>query len=102
MAVIIFPVGNVTVRGIIVYTIAGSFAANLRLTNDHVASVSSIASTSNEYIQINIRGHVAVVCYQVMACQPFPLTFYLLAASVFLLLLVVHAHITELRSLITR
>ena len=47
MAVIIFPVGNVTIRGVIVYTIAGSFAANLWLTNDHVAPVSSIAGTAS-------------------------------------------------------
>ena len=37
-----------------------------------------------------------------MACQPFPLTFCPPAASVSLLLLIVHAHITELRSFITR
>ena len=47
MAVIVFPVGNITVRGVVVYTIAGSFAANLWLTNDHIAPVSSIAGTVN-------------------------------------------------------
>ena len=29
VAIIVFPIGNVTVRGIMVYTIAGSFATNL-------------------------------------------------------------------------
>ena len=47
MAVIIFPVGKVTVRGVAVYTIAGSFAANLWLMNDCIAPVSSIAGTAN-------------------------------------------------------
>ena len=47
MAVIVFPVGNVTIRGVIVYTIAGSFAANLQLTNDWIAPMSSIAGTAN-------------------------------------------------------
>ena len=47
VVVIIFPVGNITVRGIIVFTVAGSYAANLRLTNDHVAPVSSKAGTAN-------------------------------------------------------
>ena len=47
MAVIIFPVGNVTVSGVIVYTIAGSFVTNLWLTSDRVAPVSSIAGASD-------------------------------------------------------
>ena len=47
MAVIVFPVGNITVRGVIVYTIAGSFVANLWLTNDHIAPMSSITGTAN-------------------------------------------------------
>ena len=37
-----------------------------------------------------------------MACQPFPLTLCPPAASVSLLFLIVHAHITELRPFITR
>ena len=45
--VTIFPVGNVTVRGAIVYTVAGNYAANLWLINDHIAPVSSIAGTAN-------------------------------------------------------
>ena len=47
VVVIVFPVGNVTVRGAIVYTVAGSCAANLWLTNDHVAPMSSMAGTAN-------------------------------------------------------
>ena len=47
MAVIVFPVGNITIRGVIVYTIAGSFAANIWLTNDRIAPMSSIAGTAN-------------------------------------------------------
>ena len=47
MAVIVFPVGSVTIRGVMVYTIAGSFVANLWLMNDHVAPMSSIAGTAN-------------------------------------------------------
>ena len=37
VVVIVFPVGNITVRGAIVYTVAGSCAANLWLTNDCIA-----------------------------------------------------------------
>ena len=47
VVVIIFPVGNITVRGVIVYTVAGSCAANLCLTNDFVAPMSSMAGTAN-------------------------------------------------------
>ena len=47
MAVIVFLVGNITIRGGIVYTIAGSFVANLWLTNDRIAPMSSIAGTEN-------------------------------------------------------
>ena len=53
-------------------------------------------------ILINTIGHVAFVCYLRMICQPFLLNLYLLAASVPLLLLCVHAHITKLRSFIIR
>ena len=47
---IIFPVGNVNVRGAVVYPVAGSCAANLRLRNDLVAPVSSMASTANPWV----------------------------------------------------
>ena len=50
VATIVFPVGIVTVRGIVVYAIAFSFAANLQLMNDHVAPVSSIAGTVNLWV----------------------------------------------------
>ena len=99
-----FPVGNVTVSGIMVYTMAGSFAANLWLTNDCIVPVSSISGTVQIHgcILINTIGHVAFVCYLMMVCQPFPLTLDPPAASVSLLLLLVCAHITELHSFITR
>ena len=51
---------------------------------------------------INTIGHVAFVRYLVMDCQLFLLTLCLPAASVSLLFLFVRAHITELRSFITR
>ena len=47
VVVIVFPVGNVTVRGVVVFTVAGSYAANLWLTNDCVAPMSSMAGTAN-------------------------------------------------------
>ena len=48
MATIFFPIGNVIRLGaLVVYMVAGSFTASLRLTNDHVAPVSSIAGTAN-------------------------------------------------------
>ena len=47
VVVIVFPVGNVTIRGAIVYNVAGSCAANLQLTNDCIAPVSSMAGTAN-------------------------------------------------------
>ena len=50
VVVILCPVGNITVSGIMVYTIAGSFAANLQLTNDCIAPVSSITSTVNPWV----------------------------------------------------
>ena len=62
MAIIVFPIGNVTVSGIMVYTIAGSFAANLRLTNDHVAPVSSIAGTANPWVWTDRYNRPHCVC----------------------------------------
>ena len=50
MATIVFPIGNITVRGVMVCIIAGSFAANLQLTNDRVVPVSSIAGTTNPWV----------------------------------------------------
>ena len=47
VVVIVFPVGNITVRGAVVYTVAGSCAANLQLTNDRATPVSSMAGTAN-------------------------------------------------------
>ena len=50
MTIIVFPIGNITVSGIVVYTIAGSFAASLQLMNDCIAPVSSIAGTANPWV----------------------------------------------------
>ena len=48
----VFPIGNVAVRGFMVYMVAGSFSASLLLTNDHVAPVSSIADIVNLWVFI--------------------------------------------------
>ena len=50
VAVIIFPVGKITVSGVVVKAIAGSFATNLQLMNDCVVPVSSIAGTENPWV----------------------------------------------------
>ena len=46
----VFPVGNIMVKGIMGCTVDSSFCASLWLTNDHVASVSTIAGTSNPWV----------------------------------------------------
>ena len=46
----VFPVGNVIVKGIVVCTVAGSFAASLQLTNDRIAPVSNISGTENLWV----------------------------------------------------
>ena len=50
VATIVFPIGNVIVRGIVACMVAGSFAANFQLTNDHIAPVSNIAGTANPWV----------------------------------------------------
>ena len=62
VAVIIFPVGNVTVSGVVVYTLAGSFAANLRLTNDHIVPISSIAGTANPWVYTDKYKRPHCIC----------------------------------------
>ena len=62
MAVIVFLVHSITIRGVVVYTIAGSFAANLWLTNDHVAPVSSIAGTANPWLYTDKYKRPHCVC----------------------------------------
>ena len=47
VATIVVPIGNITIRSIVVYTVANSFAASLQLTNDHVVPVSNIAGIVN-------------------------------------------------------
>ena len=46
----IFPVGNTTVKGVVVYTVAGSFSSSFQQTNDHMVPVSNIAGTVNQWV----------------------------------------------------
>ena len=62
MAVIVFLVGNITVSGVMVYTIAGSFAANLRLTNDCIAPVSSIVGMANPWVYTDKHKRPRCIC----------------------------------------
>ena len=62
MATIVFPVGNVMVRGVVVYAIAGSLAANLQLTNNHVVPVSSIAGTANPRVWTDKYNRLHCIC----------------------------------------
>ena len=104
IVVIVFPVGNITIRSIVVYTVAGSCAANLWLTNDHVASMSSMAGTANPWVYTDRYKRPCCICALLSnGLSTFPA--YLMSAgcmSVSLLLLIVCAHITELCSFITR
>ena len=50
MVTIVFPIGNSIVRGIVVCTVAGSFATNFQLTNDLMMPVSSISGTANLWV----------------------------------------------------
>ena len=52
MATIVFPVGNIMVRGIVVCMVAGSFAASLQLINDRMTPVYNIAGTENTKVWI--------------------------------------------------
>ena len=62
VAIIFFPVGNVTVRGVVVSTITGSFAANLQLINECMAPVSSIASTTNPWAWMDKYNRPHCIC----------------------------------------
>ena len=62
IVVIVFPVGNVTIRGAMAYTVAGSCAANLWLINDHIAPVSSIAGTANPWVYTDRYKRPHCVC----------------------------------------
>ena len=50
VATSVFPVGNVIVKDVMVYTVAGSFSANLQLKNDHMAIVSNMVDTANPWV----------------------------------------------------
>ena len=62
VVVIVFPVGNITVKGDVVCTVAGNCAANLRLTNDRVAPMSSIAGTANPWVYTDRYKKPHCVC----------------------------------------
>ena len=47
---IVFPISNVIVKGVVVCTVASSFATSLPLTNDHIAPVSNIAGNANLWV----------------------------------------------------
>ena len=47
VATIVFPIGNIMVKDIVVCMVADSFAAGLWLTNICMAPVSNIAATMN-------------------------------------------------------
>ena len=46
----VFPIGNVTGRGIVICMVASSFSASLQLTNNHVVPVSNMADTANLWV----------------------------------------------------
>ena len=46
----VFPISNITVKGIIGYEVAGSFSASLQLTNNRMVPVSNIAGTANLWV----------------------------------------------------
>ena len=50
MATIVFPIGNITLRGVVVCMVADSFATSLQLTKDRMVPVSNIASTENLWV----------------------------------------------------
>ena len=50
VATIIFPISNVTIRGVVVYTVADSFAASLWVTNNRVVPAYNIAGTANSWV----------------------------------------------------
>ena len=103
MAIIVFPVGNITVSGVMVYTIAGSFAANFQLTNDHIAPVSSIAGAANPWVYTDKYNRPCCICMLLNDdLSTFPT--YLMSTGCIssLILLCICAYITELCSLITR
>ena len=50
------------VRVVLVGTIAGSFAANLRLINDRVAPVSSISGTANLWVWMDKYNRPHCIC----------------------------------------
>ena len=62
VVVIVFPVGNITVRGVVVYTVAGSCAANLWLTNDRIAPMSSMAGTANPWVYTDRYKRPRCIC----------------------------------------
>ena len=71
----VFHIGNVMVKGIVVCSVAGSFAASLRLTNDCIVPVSNILALKiRGYELVSTRGHVTYSCCSIVVHQPSPLT----------------------------
>ena len=50
------------VRGVMVCMVAGSFAANLQLMNNHVAPVSSIIGTANPWVWMDKHNRPCYIC----------------------------------------
>ena len=75
-----FPIGNATVKGILVCMVAGSFAASLQLTNDRMVPVSSIVGTENPWALIdNYNKPYCILTLLNCGSSTFPA--YLLSAS---------------------
>ena len=53
LAANVFLIGNIMVKGVVVYTVAGSFAASLQLTSDRVVPVSNMDGSENPGVCIN-------------------------------------------------
>ena len=80
VVVIVFPVGNITVRGAVVCTVAGNCAANLRLTNDRIAPVSSMAGIANPWVYTDRYKRPCCICILLSnGLSTFPT--YLISAS---------------------
>ena len=80
MATNVFLVGNITFKGIVVFTVAGSFAASLQLTNDHMAPVSNIAGTVNPWVLSgkNNRPHCTLM---ILNCSSSTFPTYLMSTG---------------------
>ena len=46
----ILPTGNVIVRGVVYFIVAGSFSASFQLTNNHIAPMFKIPDSANSWV----------------------------------------------------